>query len=211
MSTESKKRRKKFTHTRAHTRTHTRTHTHIDVIAWLSGLHAPFILINSDVSSDDELSMSNWDFSLLKWIISLWLNIWNGAKVVYVGAAIVVLKCLLLQAKVAFIAHCVVYYHMPGHIYRADLEGVQGVRPTSLKFEKCPFYLGFLGVFFTNFLFFIMIWCPFCLGTPLIRKAGSTTDNTGSSITSQSSVLQLHYDNLPWSKHPAKVNFGQLL
>ena len=35
-----------------------------------------------------------------------------------------------------------------------------------LKFKNCPFYLGFLGFFTNLFSFFILLWCPFYLGTP---------------------------------------------
>ena len=52
----------------------------------------------------------------------------------------------------------------------ADLEGgVQGVRPPppTLKFEKCPFYLGFLQIYL---VFFIMLWCPFYLDPPSSEK-----------------------------------------
>ena len=57
-----------------------------------------------------------------------------------------------------------------------------------LKFEKCPFYLEFLGVcvcgccvFFFFFFFFLgqfsVVMCPFFLSwSPLIRKAGSAPD-----------------------------------
>ena len=48
--------------------------------------------------------------------------------------------------------------------------------PPPLKFEKCPFYLGFF-VFLQIYLgFFIMLWCPFYHGPPPpppIRKVGS--------------------------------------
>ena len=44
-----------------------------------------------------------------------------------------------------------------------DLEGgprCPDPHPTPLKFEKCPFYLGFLG-FLQIHLVFFMLWCPF--------------------------------------------------